>query len=106
MSQKTRNQHYLPQFFLRKFSIQNNGNQIGLYNIENEFFFPNAGIKNQGSKNFFYGKEVNLKISAIRIKSDALKMNFNGKKLEVHMRPHAIRYREYDRIKNQQKKQS
>lgn len=57
MSQRTKNQHYLPQFYLRKFSILSEGKQIGLYNINTNFYYPNAGIKNQASKNFYYGKD-------------------------------------------------
>lgn len=50
-----KNQHYVPQFYLRNFSFKNNQTQIGIYNINNSFFYQSAPLKNQASKNFFYG---------------------------------------------------
>jgi hypothetical protein len=52
-----KNQHYVPKFYLRNFSYLNNKKQIGIYNIENSFFFPTSKLKTQGSKNFFYGQD-------------------------------------------------
>lgn len=52
-----KNQHYIPKFYLRNFSYLNNKKQIGIFNIENSFFFPKSKLKTQGSKNFFYGKD-------------------------------------------------
>ncbi len=52
-----KNQHYIPKFYLKKFSYNNNEKQIGLFNINNEFFFPTATLKHQGSKDFFYGAD-------------------------------------------------
>lgn len=50
-----KNQHYIPKFYLRNFSYQNNKKQIGIFNIDNQLFFQTAKLKTQGSKNFFYG---------------------------------------------------
>lgn len=50
-----KNQHYIPKFYLRNFSFQNNKKQIGIFNINNQLFFQTAKLKTQGSKNFFYG---------------------------------------------------
>ena len=50
-----KNQHYIPKFYLRNFSYQKNKKQIGIFNINNQFFFQTAKLKSQGSKNFFYG---------------------------------------------------
>lgn len=50
-----KNQHYIPKFYLRNFSYQNNKKQIGIFNINNQFFFQTAKLKTQGSKDFFYG---------------------------------------------------
>jgi hypothetical protein len=50
-----KNQHYIPKFYLRNFSYQNNDKQIGLYNLNTEFFYSTASLKHQGSRNFFYG---------------------------------------------------
>jgi len=55
MITEKKNQHYIPKFFLRNFSYQNNKKQIGVFNINNELFIARAKLKTQGSKNFFYG---------------------------------------------------
>ena len=57
MSQNKRNQHYLPQFYLKKFSYNKNDKMIGVFNLNNNFYYQKAPLKNQGSKNFFYGKD-------------------------------------------------
>jgi len=57
MKTDKKNQHYVPKFYLRNFSFQNNKKQIGVFNIENEFYFLKAKLKTQGSKNFFYGSD-------------------------------------------------
>jgi hypothetical protein len=57
MNTDKKNQHYIPKFYLRNFSYQNNKKQIGIYNIENEVYIQTAKLKTQGSKNFFYGMD-------------------------------------------------
>ncbi len=57
MNTNKKNQHYLPKFYLRNFSFENNRNQIGIFNIKKGFFHQTAPLKNQGSKNFFYGQD-------------------------------------------------
>ena len=51
------NQHYVPKFYLRHFSFENNLNQIGIFNIEKSFFHPTAKLKTQASKPYFYGED-------------------------------------------------
>jgi len=57
MNTDKKNQHYIPKFYLRNFSIDNNQKQIGIYNIKSRFFYASAALKQQGSKNFFYGHD-------------------------------------------------
>jgi hypothetical protein len=52
-----KNQHYIPKFYLRNFSYEKNGKQIGVYNLSNEIFVSKGKLKTQGSKNFFYGQD-------------------------------------------------
>lgn len=52
-----KNQHYIPKFYLRNFSFEKNEKQIGIYNINNKYYFQTAKLKTQGSKNFFYGTD-------------------------------------------------
>lgn len=57
MKTEKKNQHYIPKFYLRNFSFQNNKKQIGVFNINTEFCFDKAKLKTQGSKNFYYGTD-------------------------------------------------
>lgn len=52
-----KNQHYIPKFYLRKFSVENNEKQIGVFHLDNEIFIQRGKLKCQGSKNFFYGHD-------------------------------------------------
>lgn len=55
---KNVNQHYIPKFYLRNFSWQNNLKEIGIYNVVNGFHFDRAALKNQACKPYFYGKDL------------------------------------------------
>lgn len=57
MNTNKKNQHYIPKFYLRNFSYNNNKKQIGLFNLSTNFFFQAATLKDNGSKNFFYGAD-------------------------------------------------
>lgn len=49
-----KNQHFVPQFYLRNFS--SNSKTISLYNISKSQLIPNAPIKSQCAEHYFYGK--------------------------------------------------
>lgn len=51
---QTKNQHYVPQFYLRKFS--KDGKRICLFNLEKEKLIPHAPLKHQCSRDYFYGE--------------------------------------------------
>ncbi|MCG9879633.1 MAG: DUF4238 domain-containing protein [Bacteroidia bacterium] len=51
------NQHYIPQFYLRNFSNNDDRKSIGIYNRKNNIFSDSTSIKNQASKKHFYGKD-------------------------------------------------
>jgi hypothetical protein len=53
----SKNQHYVPKFYLRHFSVNSIGKEIRLFNIKSEKFVPTASLKHQASSNFFYGKD-------------------------------------------------
>ncbi|TDW48052.1 uncharacterized protein DUF4238 [Flavobacterium sp. 270] len=55
MKTNKKNQHYIPKFYLRNFSYNQNKNEIGIFNIFNNVFVQRAKLRHQGSKNFFYG---------------------------------------------------
>lgn len=55
-----KNQHYVPQCYLKKFSSDNNRSSISLFNIDRRKFIVSAAIKGQCSKNYFYGKDLKI----------------------------------------------
>ena len=55
-----KNQHYVPQFYLRFFSNSQDQKTIGIWNIEKEQYIKSGTIKNQASSDYFYGKGSEL----------------------------------------------
>lgn len=55
-----KNQHYVPQCYLRQFSASDTSSSINLFNIDSGKFIQGAPIKNQCSKNYFYGDDLVL----------------------------------------------
>lgn len=57
MPQK-KNQHYVPQFYMRNFS--DDGKMIGVYLLKSKRYVPKAPIKNQASKDYMYSKDPTM----------------------------------------------
>src|SRR3989344_1067808 len=55
---QNKNQHYVPKFYFRLFS--KNQNSICSFNISNEKFIEHASIKSQCSKDYFYSKDKKI----------------------------------------------
>lgn len=53
-----KNQHYVPQLYLRNFSLD--GSSIGLYVKGKDIWTDNAPIKKQSCADYFYGKDLLL----------------------------------------------
>lgn len=53
----SKNQHYVPKFYLRNFSVNNNQKEIRLFNLKSQKFVATTSIKHQASSNFYYGKD-------------------------------------------------
>jgi len=51
-----KNQHYVPQFYLRSFS--NDSRSIGLWFASQDRIIMNASISNMASKSYLYGKDL------------------------------------------------
>ncbi|MBN4046997.1 DUF4238 domain-containing protein [bacterium AH-315-P13] len=67
MNTDKKNQHYIPKFYLRNFSFENNQKQLGIFNLKSSFFFQKSKLKTQGSKNFFYGHDGKIEDSLSEI---------------------------------------
>lgn len=55
-----KNQHYVPQCYLKKFATDESKAAICVYNLDRKKLIKNAPIKNQCSKNYFYGQDLAL----------------------------------------------
>lgn len=56
-----KNQHYVPQFHLKNFSVNGSRRTINLFNIaSNKFIGNKAKIQHQASEDYFYGKDSGL----------------------------------------------
>ncbi len=67
-----REHHFVPQFYLRKFS--NNGRSINLYNFKNKRFVRGASIKGQCSRRNFYGPDTTIENALGKVESQASKV--------------------------------
>ncbi|MDR3652154.1 MAG: DUF4238 domain-containing protein [Paludibacter sp.] len=72
MSKK--NHHYVPRFYLKRFSVNEDGKTIGLYNYNNNMFIQSAPIKHQASKDFLYGKEDDVETELAKLESAMAKL--------------------------------
>lgn len=58
---ENKNQHYVPQFHLKNFSINGNRRTISLFTIaSNKFIGNKPPIRGQASEDYFYGKDSQL----------------------------------------------
>ncbi len=55
-----KNQHFVPQCYLKNFATDKSKAAICLYNLDRKKLIKNAPIKNQCSKNYFYGEDLVL----------------------------------------------
>jgi hypothetical protein len=54
---KRKSHHYVSRFYLKRFSVNEEGKSIGLYNCKNQKYISNAPIKHQACKDFLYGTD-------------------------------------------------
>jgi hypothetical protein len=53
-------QHYVPKFYLKNFSFEGKAKEIGIFNLNSNFFLQNGKLKTQCRKPYFYGKDGSL----------------------------------------------
>jgi hypothetical protein len=66
---KSKNQHYVPQFYLRNFSA--NRKSINLFNLSTGRIVIGDSIKNQCSEDYFYGKTIPIEKAFSEIETSA-----------------------------------
>lgn len=55
-----KNQHFVPRFYLKRFSVLENGKELRLFNKKLGKFISRASLSNQASNKFYYGKDGEL----------------------------------------------
>jgi hypothetical protein len=73
---KKKRHHYIPKFYLKRFSINNNGKFIGLYNYKNDVFVQEAPLRHQAYENFLYGEDDEIENTLADMESNVAKMFF------------------------------
>lgn len=66
--------HFIPKFYLKRFSIKGEGNFIGLYNHKSDVFIPAASLQHQGYINFLYGKSDDIENALASMENEIAKM--------------------------------
>lgn len=66
---KHKRQHFVPQFYLRRFS--KDGKSINIWNIARQIKICNANLKNQCYRNYFYGQDSIVEETLSTIEANA-----------------------------------
>lgn len=69
-----KNHHYVPRFYLKRFSVNNGGKVIGLYNHKREIFIDNAPLKHQACEAFLYGRDDEVEAELGKLESSIARM--------------------------------
>jgi len=57
---KKKNQHFVPRFYLKNFSLKAQRKEINIYNISSRKYIRGGSLKGQASKNYFYGRDLEI----------------------------------------------
>ncbi len=64
-------QHFVPQFFQRFFSFENNGKTIGMFETNRNVFKSHVKISSHLGKKYFYGRDGELEEWLAKLESDS-----------------------------------
>ncbi|KFF16936.1 DUF4238 domain-containing protein [Flavobacterium hydatis] len=66
-----KNHHFVPQFFQRFFSFENNGETIGMFETNRNVFKSHVKISSHLGKKYFYGRDGELENWLSKLESDS-----------------------------------
>jgi hypothetical protein len=69
-----KNQHFVPRFYLKKFSLQSQEERIGVFNIPSLKFIKSANLYEQASKNYFYGRDLKIENTLQNLETESAKI--------------------------------
>ena len=68
---KKKEQHFVPKFYLKYFSINSLEKELGIFNIASSKFIPNGKLKKQGYKDYFYGSDLKIENILSKLEGEA-----------------------------------
>lgn len=71
---KKKRHHYIPRFYLKRFSVNNEGKYIGLYNHKSGIFVQEAPLRHQAYRNFLYGEDDEVENALANMENEVAKM--------------------------------
>lgn len=71
---KKKRHHYIPRFYLKRFSINNDGKFLALYNLNNRKFIQAAPLKSQAYENFLYGEDDEIENALAKMEGNVSRM--------------------------------
>lgn len=69
-----KNQHFIPRFYLKKFSLESQGTRIGMFNISSKKFIESAKLYDQASRNYFYGRDLKIENDLQNLETESAKI--------------------------------
>ncbi len=61
--------HFVPQFYLRQFAVDDEGKRVALYHHQKDMFIPKAPIKHQACENLLYGVDDEIEEALSKIEN-------------------------------------
>jgi hypothetical protein len=80
--------HYVPRFYIKRFSINNDGKHIGLYNYRNNVFITNASLKHQACEPYLYGRDDEVEAELAKLENSIAKMFYYWTEEKILIPPH------------------
>ncbi|MEA5425404.1 DUF4238 domain-containing protein [Arcicella lustrica] len=71
---KKKRHHYIPRFYLKRFSINNEGKFLGLYNHNSDIFVQQASLRHQAYENFLYGEDDEIENALADMEGNVARM--------------------------------
>ena len=78
---QNKKQHYVPRFYLARFS--GNGKHINIWNLQRKKNFHSAKLRNQCYRNYFYGKQLDVEKALGNVEGEMAKILNNLDKRKV-----------------------
>lgn len=70
MTTKKRNQHFVPRFYLKNFSIGRNERQVAVFNVKKNLYVKSASLSDQAARKFYYGKDGEMEEGLSRLEGE------------------------------------